>query len=695
MHRTLLTFLSITLLCASNIYSDQLLPNKPFNNDKTPEEELDTDYQTKRFKYWLVKAEKGDPHAMFISAYYYERGLGVKQNLDKAYDFYSKSAQNNYVKAYLKMAAFPKPLKAVKLAIKPPHVWYQKAIDEEQNPQAMLKLSLLHFHGKGVKKDKQKAIKLMIDSAKLDNLTAMIYLGNYYQRTEDYDSSLKWFRRAAKRGSEYALFRLGLYYESAKNKNYQMAYKHYLKAAKLGYCDAMVNIGILYERGNLGEPNYLEAMKWYKKASLLNNTTAHYNLAIHYEFMKKFDLSFKHLSQAVKLGDNGACLALGKYYKYGKGNTKKDLEKAYELISKALQANNRSAMYELAGIYRNKAYKNYDPLKAIKWYKAAAKQSHDNAMVRLALIYELGDGVTTDEKKAIFWYQKASKLNNAIAAFNLALIYENNQDFSKAYNQYQQAAKNGDVDALIKLGDYHLEGITTTRSIDKAKAFYIKAARLNHPIASYKLAIAYINANDDKSALVWLQKSAKNGHSDAICELAQFYENGRAVQANSTIAYNYYLKAAEQDHPHALYKLASYLEEGLVVERNYNKALKYYYKATEFNYPKAFSKIAHFYKNGLGVQVNLQKAFNNYAKGSKEGAVEATYELAICYEKGLGTRVNIEKAFYYYLKASKLNHRDAMLKVADYYERGINVEQSQSKAKKWRLKSKTLVSLDN
>ena len=228
MYKTRLIVIGIfTLLLTSIGYSDSLRPDKTFNNDKTPEEEFDASYQSKRFQYWLSEAKNGDAHAMYVCAYYYETGLGIEKDMNKSYELYKKAADNKYHKAYLKLALFKHHGKNGERNIKSAVNWYRKSIDEGNNDKAMLNLSLLYLYGHGVEKNEKKAIQLLNSSAKLDNISAMIYLANYYQKARIPEKAKAWYEKAGKNGSEYALFKLGLYYEYSKEKDYKKAeYKY-------------------------------------------------------------------------------------------------------------------------------------------------------------------------------------------------------------------------------------------------------------------------------------------------------------------------------------------------------------------------------------------------------------------------------------------------------------------------------------
>jgi hypothetical protein len=71
-------------------------------------------------------------------------------------------------------------------------------------------------------------------------------------------------------------------------------------------------------------------------------------------------------------------------------------------------------------------------------------------------MYYYGNGVTQDYKKAERWYQEAAKQGNLEAQFKLGDMYSYGngvtQDYKEAERWYQEAAKQGHLAAKGKLG---------------------------------------------------------------------------------------------------------------------------------------------------------------------------------------------------------------------------------------------------
>jgi hypothetical protein len=72
-------------------------------------------------------------------------------------------------------------------------------------------------------------------------------------------------------------------------------------------------------------------------------------------------------------------------------------------------------------------------------------------------MYYYGNGVTQDYKKAERWYQEAAKQGNLEAQFKLGDMYYYgygvDQDYKESVEWYEKAAKQGHVEAQFKLAN--------------------------------------------------------------------------------------------------------------------------------------------------------------------------------------------------------------------------------------------------
>ena len=122
--------------------------------------------------------------------------------------------------------------------------------------------------------------------------------------------------------------KLGWCYENGVEKNYEEAVKWYKKAAEKGDDWAMRKLGWCYENGEGVEKNYEEAVKWYKKAAELSDTDAKaaIHLGLYYYNEKNYTEAIKWFEKAVKQGNTSANVATLLRDCYDHSNQKDDAE---------------------------------------------------------------------------------------------------------------------------------------------------------------------------------------------------------------------------------------------------------------------------------------------------------------------------------------------------------------------------------
>ena len=92
-----------------------------------------------------------------------------------------------------------------------------------------------------------------------------------------------------------------------------------------------------------------------------------------------------------------------------------------------------------------------DYVKAIEWYRKAAKQGHASAQYDLGFMYHNGYGISKNDTLAIEWYRKAAEQCNANAQNSLGFMYHNgygvSKDYATAVEWYRKAAEQGQENA--------------------------------------------------------------------------------------------------------------------------------------------------------------------------------------------------------------------------------------------------------
>ena len=278
------------------------------------------------FEYYRRAAKKGHPAAMNRVALHYIGGMnGVRQNSQKAIE------------------------------------WFNKAI-ENGNAEAALNLGYVYETGKGVKQDQTEAIKYYTIAAERGLVVAQHRLGNYYFTgttvEKDQVVAVNWYKRAAENGYAAAQAMLGKCYQYGYgvSQDINQAISWYTKAAEQGHSEAQSDLGQCYALGSGVKRDYVTAVKWFTKAAEQGSSWSQNRLGhIYYDgaenVAKNYTEAIKWFHKAADQGNEYSMYGLGKCYYNGYG-VKKDLAEAKKWLTKAANKGHRASKKLLEEIER-------------------------------------------------------------------------------------------------------------------------------------------------------------------------------------------------------------------------------------------------------------------------------------------------------------------------------------------------------
>ena len=234
-------------------------------------------------------------------------------------------------------------------------------------------------------------------------------------------------------------------------------------------------------------------------------------------------------------------------YLYGNARNPVDLEKAFHLMEKQANCGNGFAMFDFGKMYtaglgciqndeiaqrwytsalraflleepsiRKPSYLQYrigkmyamgcgtqrDLTAAAQWYMKADAGGNPFAAYALGSMYLRGEGVERDPERAYRYFEKAAEdpsKPNAYAAYELGRMCEEGIGtevdpdmadywYSAAYDGFLEIEKGQSDDRLYyRLGQMNLSGTGTEVNLEKAQAYFLKAANLHNPDALYGL----------------------------------------------------------------------------------------------------------------------------------------------------------------------------------------------------------------
>ena len=190
--------------------------------------------------------------------------------------------------------------------------------------------------------------------------------------------------------------------------------------------------------------------------------------------------------RAAEQGDPEAMARLGLYHSVGK-HVQADADKAVTWFSRAAAHEQTDALYYLGECHFFGKGVERDPAKAVGYLTKAHMKGSSKASDMLATAYAKGEGVQTDHVKARSLYEEAIKRGNKIAFGNLGVLYLQNRGIEKnekhALSLFERGAKADATNAMVFYALCHQRGVGTAPDPEKAKTWYVKAAKQGHPAA--------------------------------------------------------------------------------------------------------------------------------------------------------------------------------------------------------------------
>ncbi|KAF2808184.1 HCP-like protein [Mytilinidion resinicola] len=324
---------------------------------------------------------------------------------------------------------------------------YLDLMARKGDPKATYNLARLHYDGsRAFKRDFGQAKKRFLELARMywtrDGRTksdvpghteklaskAAGYLGRMFLRGEGIDQSFSiaqtWFKRGISNGDSLSQYSMGLMYLNGLgvSKDPVKAADYFAAAADQDLAVAQVRLGALF----LDQGDIPVAIKYFELAARNGHIEAFYYLA---------ELSHQGVEREKSCGVAVA------YYKIV-------AEKAEIILSSFQEA--------------NEAYDDGDLETALVDYMMAAEQGFEIGQANVAYLLDQSKPKFTVQFASFipFIRRKASLVSDAA----LALIY------------WTRSAKQQNIDSMVKMGDYYLEGMGTPLDHEKAAACYLAAA---------------------------------------------------------------------------------------------------------------------------------------------------------------------------------------------------------------------------
>ncbi|MDH6306367.1 TPR repeat protein [Parabacteroides sp. PF5-5] len=350
-----------------------------------------------------IKAEQGDAKAQYELGKRYYDGIGISHNSDLAFEWYRKSAEQNFADAQSMIGVYYCQKEEYDEAIK----WFEKSIIQGSS-EGLCNMGLMYYSGIGVQKDIQKAYDHFYKSAQQGNVDAKVMIGEifYYGHlgSQDYQKAFTLYTQAASEDNASAQNKLGLmyYFGRGVTANYETAAEWFEKSVRQGEGSSKYYLGYMYLKGLGVNKNISKGIELLNESAQQGYSHANVVLGDYYIETNDYSKSLSYYQQAADQSDAEAILNLAYMHKNGLG-VLKNPQKAIEFFEKSANLGNADAQYQLALIYKEAN----NLTKALPWFEKSAGNANADAQYELGLMYYYGKGTTKNNKKSAEWIEKS------------------------------------------------------------------------------------------------------------------------------------------------------------------------------------------------------------------------------------------------------------------------------------------------
>ncbi len=314
---------------------------------------------TEALSWYQMASDSGDFDGTCALGYFYLTGTGVEQNLDKAEELFNTAIDGGVDNAKVGLARV--------ILTRGDYLVNLDAQDDEElsTEDGEKEESKDKTSTEEQSEDLKKAVELLTEAAKAEDLDGQYYLGfiyehgvgvaldyskafDYYSRVTrsesmalqdqdsinhsnialglmyikghgvevDEDTALEHFETASENGSAKASYYIGQMYESGVgvDRDYEKAMEYYLLAADKDYAPALNQIGYLYYNGYGVDVDFASAVYYQKLAALQGYAIAQVNLGFLYEngygVERNLETALSYYEMAADSGYEGATEAV-------------------------------------------------------------------------------------------------------------------------------------------------------------------------------------------------------------------------------------------------------------------------------------------------------------------------------------------------------------------------------------------------
>ncbi|SDN25473.1 tetratricopeptide repeat protein [Vreelandella arcis] len=247
-------------------------------------------------------------------------------------------------------------------------------------------------------------------------------------------------------------------------------------------------------------------------------------------------------------GNASAQAVLGARYQYGLG-VSVDAVQMLQNYLEAAEKGNHTAQLMLGRLY--------DPYQYYEFMTTEITQSTIDSVIKSPSGNILLTSKSGDAKN---WYQRSAAQGNVEAMVMLGelLVKETrmaDDNITEAAEWFLKAAENENLYGQLRIGEMYVDGYGVNEDVDKGIYWLKKAAEQGIVEAELALGMEYETGHtmvrDIQKAAEWYLLAAQHGNSSAQRNIGKLYANGEGVPRDYVEAYVWLSRAAAQGAPSA------------------------------------------------------------------------------------------------------------------------------------------------
>lgn len=244
------------------------------------------------------------------------------------------------------------------------------------------------------------------------------------------------------------------------------------------------------------------------------------------------------------------------------------------------------------------------------------------------------------------------------------------QEYKQSFRIAETLAEEGYSPAQNLIAIYFEHGLGVTQDNKRAVDWYTKSAKQGNLRALYNLGITYYYGRigipkSPEKTVAYLLKAAERGHSRSQYWLGAIYETGTgAISPNEELSFKWYSKAAQQGLADAQFALSCLYDE----KKQYLASFQWCRKAALQGDANAKYNMGYNYERGCGVDKDPDLAFQWYLEAAEDGNAVAQYVVGSEYyygEREINVMIDRALGLSWLRKAAEQQNKDAQETLAD------------------------------